>query len=178
MLKRHIRNVSFRYPGSDKDALSDVSFTIEPGQLVVIVGVNGSGKSSTVKLLTRLYDPTEGEILLDDHPLPSYKLDDVRRCAAILRQDHAVLPMTLAENVAFGLSEHSVSDDQVKDAVLQGGASHFVSRLTDGLDTDFNPLKGAYAHDDGEENSELETMSDEINKTPRLSGGESQRLSA
>ena len=145
--------------------------------------MNGSGKSSTVKLLTRLHDPTEGEILLDGHPLPSYKLDDIRRSTAILCQYHPVFPMSLGDNVALGLAERSVTNDQIQEAVRLGGAADFISKRKHGLETSLGPVSvfsnGSYLHTIGEEaNKELKAMMDEHNKTTSLSGGETQRLSA
>lgn len=80
------RNVSFVYPGTEKKALDNVSFVIKPGQLVAIVGVNGSGKSTITNLINRLYDPESGEVLIDDIPIKQCNLADVRRSMAILRQ--------------------------------------------------------------------------------------------
>ena len=162
----------------DKDVISNVSFTIHPGQLVVIVGVNGSGKSSTIKLLTRLYDPTEGQILLDDQPLSGYKLADVRRCTAILRQSHPVIPLSLHENVALGLPERKVTDAEVQEALRQGGSSGFMSKLKEGTQTVLEPITGAYSRFKGNGNDYLRKINDEIERRTELSGGETQRLSA
>jgi ABC-type multidrug transport system fused ATPase/permease subunit len=151
---------------------------IKPGQLVVIVGTNGSGKSSTIKLLTRLFDPTNGEICFDGQPLPSYKLNDIRNSIAILRQDHPVLPLSLRENVAFGLPESEPTDSEVRDAVQQGGAHHFIQKLKDGMDSTLDANKGVREHFTGEQNSEIKALSEELSKTTDLSGGETQRLSA
>ena len=173
-----VRNVSFEYPGTDKNALTDVSFKIKPGQLVVIVGVNGSGKSSAVKLLTRLYDPSSGEILLDGRPLPSYRLEDVRRATAILRQDHPILPLSLRENVALGLPERNVDDEEVKAAIYQGGAQKIVQKLKNGPETVLEPVDTVVTHFPEETDEELKKYVDEKEVTTDLSGGETQRLSA
>ncbi|KAL5533615.1 hypothetical protein ACEPAG_75 [Sanghuangporus baumii] len=172
------RNVSFKYPGTDNNALTDVSFTIRPGQLVVIVGVNGSGKSSAIKLLTRLYDPSSGEILLDGRPLPSYKLHDIRRATAILRQDHPVLPLSLLENVALGLPERNVDDDEVRAAISQGGAEKVVQKLKNGPETVLDPVKTVDTSFIGDTDEELKKVVDDKEVKTDLSGGETQRLSA
>ncbi|OCB88097.1 hypothetical protein A7U60_g4722 [Sanghuangporus baumii] len=170
------RNVSFRYPGGYTDALSDVSFTIKPGQLVVIVGTNGSGKTSTVKLLSRLYDPLGGEILLDGNPLPSYRLEDIRRSTAILCQDHPILPLSLRENVALGLPERDASDEEITEAIRQGGAVKFVHKLKEGLETVLHPISTIYTY--GNVNEEMKAAANEAQESSDLSGGETQRLSA
>ncbi|TFY73558.1 hypothetical protein EWM64_g10454, partial [Hericium alpestre] len=86
------RHVSFEYTGSDDYALRDISFKIVPGQLCVIVGVNGSGKSTILKLIARIYDVTEGEILLDGRDIRTLQLHDIRRAMAILFQDYTHFP--------------------------------------------------------------------------------------
>ena len=148
---------------------------------MVIVGVNGSGKSSAVNLLTRLYDPAEGEILLDNQPLPSYKLDDVRRCTALLCQDHPIFPMSLGDNVALGLAERSVTSAQIQEAVRQGGAAHFIYKREAGLGTILSPNDGTCLCGRGAAGTvceELFAIQDERGKVSSLSGGETQRLSA
>ncbi|KAL5536082.1 hypothetical protein ACEPAF_4187 [Sanghuangporus sanghuang] len=172
------RNVSFKYPGTDNNALTDVSFTIKPGQLVVIVGVNGSGKSSAIKLLTRLYDPSSGEILLDGRPLPSYKLHDIRRATAILRQDHPVLPLSLRENVALGLPERNVDNDEVQTAICQGGADKVVQKLKNGPETILDPVNTVDTNFIGDTDEVLKKVVGDKEVETDLSGGETQRLSA
>ncbi|KAL5533581.1 hypothetical protein ACEPAG_41 [Sanghuangporus baumii] len=170
------RNVSFKYPGGDMDALSNVSFRIKPGQLVVIVGVNGSGKTSTVKLLSRLYDPSGGEILLDGNPLSSYRLEDIRRSTAILCQDHPILPLSLRENVALGLPERDATDEEIAEAIRQGGAVKFVHKLKRGLETVLYPDSTTITN--GKVDEEMKMVADETQERSDLSGGETQRLSA
>ncbi len=97
------RNVSFRYPGTERDVLRDVSFTIEPGQTVAIVGRTGSGKSSVVRLIPRLYDPNQGEILLDGVPIREIRLEQLRRLIAMVPQEPFLFSETLGANIAFGL---------------------------------------------------------------------------
>lgn len=107
-------NVSFKYPGTDRYALKDVSFTLRPGQLCVgynlistlhrpdpnlsrqvIVGSNGSGKSTILKLIVRLYDPDEGQILLGGHDIRTLKLFDLRQAISVLFQDYTHFPLTV-----------------------------------------------------------------------------------
>lgn len=97
------RNVSFAYPGfistpssEPQWALRNVSFTIQPGQLCVIVGNNGSGKSTILKLLSRLYDPTEGTIFLGGHDIRTLRLSDLRKAVSVLFQDYTVFPLSVS----------------------------------------------------------------------------------
>jgi ATP-binding cassette, subfamily B, bacterial len=95
------RNVSFRYPGQPNFALKNISLRIEPGQVVALVGHNGAGKSTFVKLLARLYDPTEGEILVDGVPLTEIDLDRWRAQLSAVFQDFVHYSMTLEDNVCL-----------------------------------------------------------------------------
>ncbi len=99
------RNVSFRYPGTERYVLRDVSFEIEPGQTVAIVGPTGSGKSSIVRLIPRLYDPDEGEVLLDGTPIRRIRLDRLRRLISMVPQEPFLFSETLGSNIAFGLDD-------------------------------------------------------------------------
>ncbi len=97
------RGVSFRYPGDERWVLRDVSFRVEPGETVAVVGPTGSGKSSLVTLLPRLYDPQEGIILLDGVPLSEYHTGSLRRIMGVVPQDAFLFSETIRENVALGL---------------------------------------------------------------------------
>ena len=175
------RDVSFAYPGEKKNAIDNVSFSIKPGQMVVIVGVNGSGKSSIIKLFNRLYNPSSGEILLDGVPIESYRIADVRRCMAILRQDHTPYPLSLRENIAFGLPDsldNEGNESMIEEAAKKGGAFSFITRLRDGMDTVLSPVKTSTTHFPGKAIDELRNMIDEKEKNIDISGGENQRLAA
>ena len=89
------RNVSFRYPGSERLVLKNLSFIIRPGERVAIVGENGAGKTTLVKLLVRFYDPTEGTILLDDKDLKEYEVDDLRSQMGVIFQDFVRYDLSL-----------------------------------------------------------------------------------
>ncbi|KAI0042884.1 P-loop containing nucleoside triphosphate hydrolase protein [Auriscalpium vulgare] len=128
------RNVSFRYPGSEEYALRDVSFKAESGQLCVIVGTNGSGKSTVLKLIARIYDTTSGTILIDGRDITTLKLDDLRRAMAILFQDYTLFPLSIYDNIALG-DPAAATPEKVMEAARLGGAVEFVSRLPDGFDT-------------------------------------------
>jgi ATP-binding cassette subfamily B protein len=95
-------NVGFRYPGADTWAVRGLSFTLAPGERLALVGENGAGKTTLVKLLARLYDPTEGRILLDGMNLRDYDLDDLRRNVGVIFQDFVRYDFLLRENIAVG----------------------------------------------------------------------------
>ncbi len=110
------RNVSFRYPGTERPVLRDVSFVVEPGETVAVVGPTGSGKSSLVQLLPRVYDPTDGVVLLDDVPLQEYELATLRQIMGVVPQDAFLFSETISENVGLGLDgELSDEPDEAAD---------------------------------------------------------------
>src|SRR5213078_3618954 len=98
-------DVGFRYPGAERWAVSNLSFTLKAGEVLALVGENGAGKTTLVKLLARLYDPDEGRILLDGHDLREYDLFDLRANIGVIFQDFVRYHMTAAENIAVGRIE-------------------------------------------------------------------------
>lgn len=134
------RHVSLRYPGRDLDALHSVSFDICPGELVLVVGTNGSGKSSMLKLLARLFDPTAGDILIDDVPLVQYDTDELRAAMAFQSQSPVVYPVTVRENIAFGLPPtFNIEQEHIEEAARMGDCSEWISKLSEGYDTQLQP---------------------------------------
>jgi ATP-binding cassette, subfamily B, multidrug efflux pump len=101
------RGVGFRYPGIDRHVLRDVSFRIPAGSTVAVVGPTGAGKSTVVALLARLYDPTEGVVLLDGIPLQELSLDTVRAAIGLVPQDAFLFSETIAENIALGIHDEA-----------------------------------------------------------------------
>ena len=99
------RNVSFAYPGSARRILKNLDFTLHPGERVALIGENGQGKTTIVKLITRLYDPTEGQVLLDGVDLREYSLEDLYREIGVIFQDFMRYEMTARENIAVGRIE-------------------------------------------------------------------------
>lgn len=159
--------------------MEGVSFKIKPGQLVVIVGVNGSGKSSTIKLFNRLYDPTKGDILVDGLSITSYKIKDIRQSMAILRQNHTTYPLSLRLNVALGSPNQDVfSDKEVNEAIEAGGAETFIKRLPKGMDTVLQPVNLSSVNYEGKVIEELNDIVKERQNSTDISGGEHQRLAA
>ncbi len=104
------RQVSFRYPDTERTVLEDISFTVEPGTTVALVGPTGSGKSTLVSLIPRLYDPSGGEVLVDGKPVPSYRVEDLRRSVGVVPQDPFLFSETIAENIRLGLDVSPVED--------------------------------------------------------------------
>ncbi|KAI0056772.1 P-loop containing nucleoside triphosphate hydrolase protein [Artomyces pyxidatus] len=140
------KDVSFQYHGSDEYALRHVSFKVEPGQLCVIVGSNGSGKSTILKLVARIYDVTEGHILVDGKDIKTLRLDDLRRAMAILFQDYTLFPLSIKDNIALGDPENADDEDKIREAARLGGAEDFIARLPDGFDTYLErPVRDLYS---------------------------------
>src|SRR5262249_36763207 len=110
--KIEFRNVSFRY--TDQPVLRNVNFKIEAGQTVAFVGATGSGKTSLLQLIPRIYSPEGGEILIDDRPLDRYPLSVLRRQIGFVPQDAFLFSDTLEENIAFGLE--SIDSEAVQQA--------------------------------------------------------------
>ena len=123
------RNVSFHYPGSENLVLRNVSFCIRPGESLALVGPNGTGKTTLLKLLVRLYDPTSGEILLDNRDLRDYDLDGLRRTFAIIFQDFTRFFLTLRENIGFGDVQRVGDISQVRKASLKADVEEISNRL-------------------------------------------------
>jgi ATP-binding cassette, subfamily B, bacterial len=128
-------HVTFRYPGREEDALSDVSFTIAPGETVAVVGRNGAGKSTLIKLVTRLYDPTGGRILLDGVDLRELEPAAVRQLIGGMFQDYVTYQASAAENIGLGELARLEDRDAIEDAAIKGGADSLLDRLPDGWDT-------------------------------------------
>ncbi|RPD56250.1 HlyB/MsbA family ABC transporter [Lentinus tigrinus ALCF2SS1-7] len=129
------RNVSFKYPDTDNYALRDISFRLLPGQLCVIVGSNGAGKSTILKLIVRLYDPEEGAIFIGGHDIRTLKLSDLRRAISVLFQDYTHFPLSIRDNIALGDPTGSGDDSHVRQAARLGGAESFIEKLSDGFET-------------------------------------------
>ena len=128
-------DVTFRYPGRDTDALTDVSFRIAPGETIAVVGRNGAGKSTLIKLVTRLYDPTSGRILLDGADLRDIEPAVLRRLIGGMFQDYVTYQASAAENIGLGELARLEDRDAVEDAARKGGADSLLDRLPDGWDT-------------------------------------------
>ena len=125
-------DVGYRYPGTETWALRGLSFTVRAGETVALVGGNGAGKTTIVKLMTRLYDPHEGRILLDGVPLPDYDLDALRARIGAIFQDFVRFQLTAGENVAVGRIEAAEDGDRIAAAAVRGLAAPVIERLPAG----------------------------------------------
>ena len=128
------QNVSFVYPGTDRRVLSNFSFTLRPGERVALIGENGQGKTTVVKLITRLYDPTEGRILLDGIDLREYDLADLHAEIGVIFQDFMRYEMTARENIAVGRIEVQHTPNEIEYAAEKSLASGVIARLAGGYD--------------------------------------------
>ncbi|KAF9020479.1 P-loop containing nucleoside triphosphate hydrolase protein [Hymenopellis radicata] len=178
-----VRHLSFAYPGSQSSegAINDISFSIKAGQVVVIVGSNGSGKSTIIKLLTRVYDPTsDGDsILVDGLPISTYRIADLRRSTAVLTQEHSLFPLSLGENIGLG---HVIMKDDlaaVQHAAEMGGALHCLSKVKDGFNTVLDPRnEPSFNNLPDDEEHPLNVELSQLPTAIELSGGEEQRIVA
>ena len=145
-------NVCFNYPSRpNESALSNVSFSLKPGETVALVGPSGAGKTTVLQLLLRFYDPATGSISLDGHPIDSLSLEALRGSIGFVSQDSVVFSDNVSANLRYGRLD--ATDDEVRQAAIDAQALDFIERLPEG----FNTYLGE--------------------KGVRLSGGQRQRLS-
>ncbi|MBR6574186.1 MAG: ABC transporter ATP-binding protein [Clostridia bacterium] len=149
-----LKNVTFRYPGAEKDTLTRVNLTIPAGEKLAIVGLNGAGKTTLVKLLCGFYDPTEGAVLLNGQDIRQFNRRDYYEHFSAVFQQYSLLDVTVAENVAQ--STGNIDMPLVKACVEKAGLTDKIQSLPNGFDT----ILGRNIYDEGVE----------------LSGGETQRL--
>ena len=128
------RNVSFRYPGSSKLAIDDMSLHIKAGETVAFVGRSGSGKSTLVQLLQRFHEPSAGSIALDDHDISQYQMASYRKQIGVVSQSIELFSDTVRHNIAFGLLADS-TDEAIHQACQRAHATLFINELPAGLDT-------------------------------------------
>ena len=122
-------NVGFRYPGAEQWAVRGLDFTLTPGERLALVGENGAGKTTLVKLLARLYDPTEGRILLDGVDLREYDLDSLRRNVGVIFQDFVRYDFLLRENIAVGNIGRLEDEPRIEGAAARSLADTVAARL-------------------------------------------------
>lgn len=147
------QNVSFKYPGSDTYALKNTSFTFKVGQKLAVVGMNGSGKTTMIKLLCRLYDPTEGVITLNGIDIRKYDYREYMSIFSVVFQDFKLFSFSLGQNVASGVE---VDESKAIDCLVKAGFLERLENMPKGLDT--------YLHKDFDE------------KGIEVSGGEAQKI--
>lgn len=130
------QNVSFGYhntDGSNKSILDNISFKVEPGQVIAIVGPTGTGKTSLISLLCRFYDPNKGRIMIDGIDISTIKLHSLRENISLVLQEPFLFPMTIGDNIAFG--DPTASFEEIKDAAKAAQIHDFISKLSNGYDT-------------------------------------------
>jgi ATP-binding cassette, subfamily B, bacterial len=123
------RNVSFRYPGAERLVLNRLNFSLRPGERVALIGENGEGKTTIVKLMTRLYDPVEGQVLLDGIDLREYDLADLYRQIGVIFQDYMRYEMTARENIAVGQIEQIDNSELLRQSAEKSLADYVVNKL-------------------------------------------------
>lgn len=128
------KNVSFRYPHASEDELSNISFKIEKGQTLAIIGATGSGKTTLISLIPRFYDATEGEVLVDGVNVKNYKFDTLYDKLGYVTQKAVLFAGSIRENVFFGESATPETDEELKNAVELSQAEEFVDKLPDGTE--------------------------------------------
>lgn len=151
----HFDHVSFTYPGSTKEVLQDLSLDIPAGRSTAIVGLNGAGKTTIVKLLCRFYEPDQGQIVVDGVALPELEPTQWQRRLAAVFQDFVRYELTALDNIALGAADSAEVNDRIWKAVERARAKELIDGLPGGLDT---------------------VLSKEVTDGVQISGGEWQRL--
>lgn len=128
------RNVSFAYPGTSRAVLKNFNMKLRPGERIALIGENGQGKTTIVKLITRLYDPTEGQILLDGVDLREYSLEDLHRHIGVIFQDFVRFEMTARENIGIGRIDRVSNQADLESAAHKSLADTVISKLAGGYD--------------------------------------------
>jgi len=134
-VKRHVGHtitfdhVYFKYPGTEKYVLKDISFTLSPGETAVLVGLNGAGKTTLIKLLTRLYDPTSGTIYLDGRDIREYNPEEIYKMFGIIFQDFGKYAVTVNENVMFGQVDKGIIEEEIVKATIHSNSKDYIENL-------------------------------------------------
>ncbi len=128
------KNVSFRYPHASEDELSNISFKINKGQTLAIIGATGSGKTTLISLIPRFYDATEGEVLVDGVNVNNYKFDTLYDKLGYVTQKAVLFAGSIRKNVFFGKSATPETDEELKNAIELSQAEEFVDKLPDGTE--------------------------------------------
>ena len=135
-----LRDVSFKYPGTEKYVLKKINLTLKSGESTVLVGLNGAGKTTLIKLILRLYDPTEGEIFLDGRPLKEYEPKDYYDMFGIIFQDFGKYSETVSDNIEFGDVDREEDEERVHASAENASASAFIGDLPMSYETPLTRL--------------------------------------
>ncbi|MHB8495346.1 MAG: lipid A export permease/ATP-binding protein MsbA [Casimicrobiaceae bacterium] len=130
----HFERVSLRYPGNEREALTDLTLTVTPGETVALVGASGSGKTSLVNLIPRFYEPTAGRLFIDGHDVTTLTRESLRAQIAMVSQDVLLFNDTIAANIAYGAMT-GASHESIENAALAAHALDFIRLLPQGFDT-------------------------------------------
>lgn len=133
--KLDFREVSFSYPGSERAALESVSLTINPGEMLALVGASGSGKTTLANLVPRFHHPSSGRILLDDIDIATIRLADLRANVSLVSQDVVLFNDTVAANIAYGAIGERAGREEVVEAAAAAYAHEFIMAMPQGYDT-------------------------------------------
>lgn len=131
--KIEFKNVSFKYSKTGDKVLDNISFTIEPGETVAIMGATGSGKTTMVNLMSRFYDVSEGQILLDDIDLRMRRLEDIREAISIATQDVFLFSDTVENNIAY--SDPDMEDEKIHQYAFLAAADEFIKKMENSYET-------------------------------------------
>ncbi|MCF8111902.1 MAG: ABC transporter ATP-binding protein/permease [Desulfobacteraceae bacterium] len=130
-----VENVDFTYPLAGRKTLENINFTIEPGEIIALVGENGAGKSTLAKLLCRLYDPQAGSIAIDGTDIRNFRLNDLRKKIGVMFQDYARYHFTARKNIWLGNIEVDADSEKIRDSARKADAHEFIEKLPEGYDT-------------------------------------------
>ncbi|EUC59196.1 HlyB/MsbA family ABC transporter, putative [Rhizoctonia solani AG-3 Rhs1AP] len=161
------QNVCFKYPRTTNYVIRNMSFCIKPGQLCVFVGENGSAKSTTLKLIARLYD-AENQITIDGRDIRSIPLESLRKHIVLLSQDFSIFPLQVRDNIAIGSPRLADDESSIQEAIRLGGVADFVDSLPQGLDSYL--IRPVHDWSSGLGNEKV------INQNIDVSGGQRQRI--
>ena len=131
--KIEFREVSFQYEDGDLPVLHDISFTVKPGETIAIMGETGCGKTSLINLIPRFYEPTKGEVRIDDIPVQNFRLSDLRKQIGLATQDVLLYSDTIEGNIAYG--DDSIKMNEVVKFARYSAAADFISKMPEGYDT-------------------------------------------
>ncbi|OZJ04511.1 hypothetical protein BZG36_02235 [Bifiguratus adelaidae] len=162
-LEIEFRNVTFTYPDQIKPAINNLSFKMERSQSIVLVGSNGAGKTTIVKLITRLYDPQEGQIFVNGYDIREYDLKDLHSHIGVIFQDFVRYEGMIKENIGVGDIDRIDNVEAIQSAAEQSGASKVIEKLENGIDTE---LGVRYIVSNGQETK----------RKNNLSGGQWQKI--